>query len=167
MKKNDRIMEAVAVGIIFVLTLLFFYIACTTKVKAVAGGIGPMDFPKIILGIQLLLLLITVFHMTAGIRKSEKMPLKEEKASKEPLVDKRVALSIAAILIYIICWNFLGFCLSSFLFFSYEAHLLDKEDKLWKILVLGLVATTLIYLVFGIGFKVSFPEPLAEILLQR
>lgn len=164
MKKNDRIMEAVAVGIIFVLTLLFFYIACTTKTKAVAGGIGPMDFPKIILGIQLLLLLITVFQMVGRIRKSEDRPLKEE---KEPLIDKRVVLSIAAILIYIICWNILGFCLSSFLFFSYEAHLLDKEDKLWKILVLGLVATTLIYLVFGIGFKVSFPEPLAEILLQR
>ena len=163
MKKNDRIMEAVAVGIIFVLTLLFFYIACTTKVKIAAGGIGPMDFPKIILGIQLLLLLITTFQMIARFRKGEAEPSGEE---PEPLVDRRVILSIVAILVYIICWNVLGFCLSSFLFFSYEAHLLDKEDKLWRILTLGLVATILIYLIFGIGFKVSFPEPLAEILLQ-
>lgn len=164
MKKNDKIMEAVAVGLIFVLTLLFFYIACTTKTKAAAGGIQPMDFPKIILGIQLILLAAVTVRMIASIKKDIGEKAKED---KEPLVDRRVALSVAAILIYIICWNILGFCLSSFLFFSYEAHLLDKEDKLWKILVLGLAVTGMIYLIFSIGFKVSFPEPLVELLVQR
>lgn len=164
MKKNDRIMEAAAIVVIFLLTLLFFYIACTTKTKAVTGGIQPMDFPKVVLGIQLFLLVITAFQLIARGRKNTDEAVREK---EEPLVDKRVVFSIAAILIYIICWNILGFCLSSFLFFSYEAHLLDKEDKLWKILILGLVVTILIYLIFGVGFKVSFPEPLMELLLQR
>lgn len=164
MKKNDRIMEAIAVAITFLLTLVFFYIACTTKTKAVSGGIGPMDFPKIILGIQLVLLLVIAVQAVNRFRKRAPEPSEE---AKEPLMDKRVLLSIAAILIYIVCWNILGFCLSSFLFFSYEAHMLDKEDKLWKVMALGLVATVLIYLIFGVGFKVSFPEPLAELLMQR
>lgn len=164
MKKNDRIMEAVAIVVIFLLTLLFFYIACTTKTKAVTGGIQPMDFPKVVLGVQLFLLVIAAVQLIGRGRKNTDEAVREK---EETLVDKRVVFSIAAILIYIICWNVLGFCLSSFLFFSYEAHLLDKEDKLWKILVLGLVVTILIYLIFGVGFKVSFPEPLMELLLQR
>lgn len=170
MKKSCKVYEILSLIIIFAASLLFLYLAFTTENKMAVDGMKSMDFPKVILGLLLLLLVLLVMVDFVFAGKFEKKnaentdlePCAGEEA--EPVIDKKTAVSIAAILIYIILWNVIGFCLSSFLFFSFESHLLDNEKKLWKTLALGAGITLLIYAVFGMGFKVDFPEPVIELL---
>ena len=144
-------------------TAVFLFLAFTTENKTAVDGMKSMDFPKIILVLQLVLLVLLVIADFAAAKKLAGNPGDEDSEDgKEPFMDKRITVSIAAILIYILLWNVVGFCCSSFLFFSFESQLLDDRQKFWKTLALGVGITVLIYLVFGVGFKVDFPEPILE-----
>ena len=72
---------------------------------------------------------------------------------------------MALIILYTICWEIIGFTLSSMIFVFVESRLLDNE-KPWKQAVLiALVYTVLLYSVFHFGFGVQFPEPIFEAIL--
>ena len=52
----------------------------------------------------------------------------------------------------------IGFTLSTFCFFFFESFYLDRKKPLWLTIVLSIGATVIMYVVFGMFFKVSFPD---------
>lgn len=157
MKRSVKIFEAISIGIMVLFSTIFLYVAFTTENKMVVEGMKSMDFPKIIIIVQLLLVVLLVAKDFMG-----KQAVSEK--DNAPIVENKVTLSVAAIIAYVLLWNVIGFCLSSFIFFTFEARMLDNERKLWQTILLSIAVVTVIFCVFGIGFKVNFPEPLPGLL---
>ena len=59
-------------------------------------------------------------------------------------------------------WKVIGFSLSTLLFFIGEAIYLDRKRPLWLTILIGVIATVFMYVVFGVLFKVSLPDPLMD-----
>ncbi len=149
-------------------TIYLQYVAYTTKVRTNVQGMQSMDFPKIIL---YLLIILCLFILITGIRKLVKFRRLEkaqnqgqETVDKPPMIHKKIILSTGLIIAYAIAWNIIGFILSSIAFFYVESRVLDNEKPWWQVLLLSLGYTAIVYVVFGLAFRVSFPEPIFELM---
>ena len=76
--------------------------------------------------------------------------------------DKRIVLSIAAILAYAALWDIIGFCASTIIFLILEAKILKRDVDTRTTVLIALAGTAVVYLVFGVAFHVYLPEPLLE-----
>lgn len=142
-------------------------VAYTTKVRTNVQGMQSMTFPKILFYIQMAL---CAFVLISGLLKLQKLKKQQQEKSgetvqaKTPLIHQKILISVGLIVLYAIAWEFIGFCLSTVIFFFTESIVLDREKPWWHILLLALGYTALIYSVFHLGFGVAFPEPLFEIM---
>lgn len=162
--RKQRI-EIAVTSAILALTGYLQYVAYTTKVRTNVQGMQSMAFPKIILYVMMALCLVT---LAGGIRKYrrlkkelEDLPEKQEKV-KEPLIPAKVLISTGLIIVYALCWNWIGFLLSSVLFVFAESRLLDSSKPIWQSVAVAAGYTIIIYLIFSVGFGVRFPEPIFE-----
>ena len=64
------------------------------------------------------------------------------------------------IVAYAFLWTKIGFTVSTFLFFFCESVFLSRKRPIWLTFLLALGITVFISVVFGVFFKVSFPDPL-------
>ena len=58
----------------------------------------------------------------------------------------------------------IGFSLSTLLFFIAESIYLDRKRPIWLTILIGVIATVVMYAVFGLAFKVALPDPLMNML---
>jgi len=168
MEKDKKIFEMFVSGFLLLATLYLLYISLTTTNKFVNQGMASMDFPKGIFYIQALFCLIVfvkAFKAYREICKKNGHSPAEGTAKNKPTIDKKVIVSIGLIIIYAACWNILGYLLSTFLFVVAESRVLDSSKALWRSLVFALLTAAFTYIVFGILFQVSLPEPLLELVL--
>lgn len=145
---------------VYVLCIVFFSFlektAFSTKSRAL-DGMQSMTFPKFIFAFIILLcsikLIGNVLHM-----------VKNKEYAYESLNGKVIA-SLLFIIVYAGLWQVLGFGLSSVLFVSLESFILRPQTKVWKSIIVAIGSTLVLYFVFGYLFKVSFPEPILDLII--
>jgi len=160
MQRNARVFELSVSIFLFALSGYLFYVALTTG-RPASGGMSSMDFPKAILAVMMLASAVLIGRAVLWFIKNPKGSSKEAAA---PLLPKKAVLTFALICVYAMLWKVLGFFLSSFFFFTVEAKMLDNERPLPMVTLIGFSAAVLMVLVFGVMFKVQFPEPLLELI---
>ncbi len=145
------------------------YVAYTSKERTKVQGMRSMTFPKAILYVIMALCLIVLVRgviQYVKLRRQEKSaPAVREKGGFPAwlkTIDIRIPLSVGLFILYAAMWNVVGFVISSFLFFLAESLLLDRGKPWWHALLIAVVYVAVVYLIFSVGFKVRFPEPILE-----
>lgn len=164
MEKNKRVFEISVSGFLFVVTLYLFYISVTTVNKFPNQGMSSMDFPKTFFAIQMVFCLIIFFNAVRAWLKTDKADSQASAERPRAIINTKVLVTIVLIVAYAICWNLIGYILSTFLFVVAESRMLDDSKDFWRSLLFALFVAIFTFIVFGILFQVSFPEPLRELL---
>ena len=159
--------EMSVTSFILALTCYLQYVAYTSKVRTKVDGIKSMTFPKVVLYTIIVLCLIVLVQGILNYRKLKKTVANTENTEvhEKKKFDIRILVTIGLILLYAVLWNVIGFTLSSILFVFVESMLLDHSKPWWHGLLIAVGYVIIVYLVFALGFKVSFPEPIFDVLM--
>lgn len=141
------------------LAAYLLYVARTYKAPGIKSIIPPMSVPTIVF---VLIIVLSLAVLVKAIREYRQM--KQTPQEKEASMDPRIPITIGAIIVYAMLWKVVGFCLSSFLFFTAESKLLNRKSSWVKCVILAVAVTALIRIVFGEFFGVNLPEPIFEFL---
>lgn len=154
MRRNSKIFE-IGVSIFLMLFSCFMlHIAITKDQPAGDGNLSAMAFPKVL---YIIIILMCLYLIVTGVLALKKYSL-EKDAAKVPMIPLKSIVTFVAIVIYAAMWKVIGFTLSTFCFFFFESFYLDRKKPLWLTIVLSIGATVIMYVVFGMFFKVSFPD---------
>ena len=166
MDLRKKRIEIAVTSVILALSGYLQYVAYTTKVRTNVQGMKSMDFPKLMLYLMMLLCVCVIINSVRDYRRLKKeAEAQQAEKPKEPFIHKKVFISVALIILYTICWEILGFTLSSIIFVFIESRLLDDRKPWWHALVIAFVYTLILYCVFHFGFGVQFPEPIFDAIL--
>ncbi len=158
--KKQRI-EIAVTSLIMGIACYLQYVAYTSKVRTKVQGMKSMTFPKVILYGIIVLCAVTLIRGILNYRKLKKQEAgTAEKTTGK--VDFRIPMTVGMIILYALLWNVLGFVISSMLFVCVESILLDRSKPWWQALIIGVAYVIIVYLIFGAGFKVNFPEPILD-----
>lgn len=158
MSKSERFYERVVLVIILAVYSFLMYTAVITKSDYSVNGNGPMDFPKWMIGAMIVL--------CAGRLADNVLWWSRNRATTQAAekVDRRIYFMMVLIVIYAALWNVLGFCLSTFAFVMLSAQVLKPSNSWLKSALVGLLVTVVVYVVFGMLFRVNFPEPILDLI---
>ena len=166
--KKQRI-EIAVTALIMALAGYLQYSAYHTKQRTNVQGMQSMTFPKIVL---FLILGMCAIVLVQGILNYRRLKAKQ---NKEQAVQSaagsanggtmKIVLTTIMIVAYACMWKVIGFTLSSIVFVFAESMLLDRETSPAKALLIAAVYTAVVFVVFGVCFGVSFPEPIFEALM--
>lgn len=109
--------------------------------------LSPYLFPLFISIILCLLSISLIISSFAGLKED-----KSEKGDK-----KTFLLFLIECAIYLLALRYLGFLLSTMLLLGAIVHLLG-EKKWWKIILISIVTSLLIYFLFGVYLGVMLPK---------
>ena len=154
MNKEQAFYERIVLVLLLAGTAVFYSVAMQSPSATEGGELGSMDFPKYIL---ILLGIFSVLQLMINLRNAKKT------TPVDTLIpDRKIILSIVAILAYAALWDIIGFCASTALFLITEAKILKRDADIRTTVLIALVGTAAVYLVFGVAFHVYLPEPLLE-----
>ena len=162
-KRNDKIFELGVSVFLLLASIYMFYISVTTDKPVAPGEVSAMAFPKVLYAVIILLCIYLIINAVLWLKRHPADPSQE----KLPLVPRKSWITFLFIVIYALMWNVIGFSLSTFLFFFGESWYLDRKRPVWLTALLALAVTAVMYIVFTIFFKVSFPDRLMNMLLGR
>jgi putative tricarboxylic transport membrane protein len=156
MKKGEIVLSAFCVAFFS----FMFYEALELRGVGRFGEMGSGFWPMLSLGISLLLSLSWFVLSLATFSKATGKAL--EQPTQEMIAEarsrrKKVALSIACLMVYIVAIPWIGFVLSTFLFVPAFALALEERRKLVLILSPFLV-TAITILVFAKFITIPFPK---------
>lgn len=163
MKKNNKIFEIGVALVLMCLSMYMFWVAVTTDKPVAKGEVSAMAFPKVC---YLVIIVLCAYVAVTGIIQLKKI-LAVSAEEKVPLVERKSVLTFLFIVIYATLWNVIGFRLSTLLFFFAESYMLDKKRPVWVTILLAVAVTAVMYIVFDVFFKVSFPEGLISHILGQ
>lgn len=160
MKKNAYLYENVVLGAIAAAFAYLLYVARTSPSYSSGGDTASMTFPSWIFLITFLISIIKIFSNVYAAGKA-----KNDASAKYPeKTDIKVYITLAAVIAYAICWEIIGFSASTVVFVAAVSHLLRPSCSWLKCLAVALAVAIFMNVVFGVLFKVDFPEPLLEYL---
>jgi|SRR5690554_516932 len=165
MKEREiKIFELGASLFLILFGIYFLYEAFTAEniFGVIAGNeMAPMDVPKVILFV-IVILSVMIFALTLF------WFVKNKRERKERLTffPKKTVLTFIFIIIYTSLWNVIGFTLSSFLYFSFQSKVLEPNRGWKQVILVSLGFTAACVVLFTVLFKVSFPEPLYDLIFH-
>ncbi len=131
-------------------------VAIATDKPVKAGNLSAMAFPKVL---YMVIIVLCAYLIVTGVLWLRKNPVPEG-AEKAAIIPFKSLVTFGLIVAYAFLWTKIGFTISTFLFFFIESVFLSRKHPIWVTFLLALVITVFMYIVFGIFFKVSFPDPL-------
>ncbi len=149
--KTTRLFELLAAVLLGMYSAVMIFYGITHPVEAANSGMKSYTFPLAMYGIMLVCCVILIIQNRAAAVRSNK----DEKLEK---LDKRVWITIAAILTYVALWKVIGFMLSTFLFVAGESKVLKRDEPVSRCAAVALGAVVVIYIVFVKVFSISLPE---------
>lgn len=169
-EKTSRTFELIAAILLGAYSAVMIGYAILNPVSANNDGMASYTFPVFIYAIMLVCCIILIIQNRMMERKKakeykemdekEREGLSEEK-KKEYIfekIDRRVWITIGAILVYVALWQVIGFMISTLIFVTCEAKILKKETPIWQCLLVAVGAVLIIYLIFVRLFSISLPE---------
>lgn len=133
-------------------------VAIDTDKPVTDGNLTSMAFPKVL---YLVIIVLCVYLVIRGIIWFVKNPAPKGEG-KAVVVPFKSLVTFVMIVAYAFLWPIIGFTLSTFLFFFVESVFLSRKRPIWVTLLLAVGITVFISVVFGVFFKVSFPDPLMD-----
>ncbi|MGI6028679.1 MAG: tripartite tricarboxylate transporter TctB family protein [Candidatus Heteroscillospira sp.] len=159
-QRNNKILE-LAVSVFFILVSIYMiYVAQTTGMPTTDGSMSSMAFPR---AMYIVIILLCTYLVVMNLMWFKKNP-KDPNAEKVSFIPRKSVLTFIFICVYAALWNVIGFTASTLLFFLAEAYMLDRKRPFWLTLLIAVCACVLMYVVFGMMFKVAFPDPLMDML---
>jgi uncharacterized membrane protein YhdT len=140
MNKTARVYELIACVVLAIYSLVMIVHAylnpVTTKVTGLPSYTFPVAIYAIMLGICIVLIAINRYRGAKITKKFESLSEEEKRQLDEEekgqyvfqRLDKRVIITIGMIIAYAVGWNILGFSLSTLLFVTLEAKILNKGN---------------------------------------
>lgn len=160
MKKSIYLYENAVLGTIAAVFAYLLYVARTSPSYSSGGDTASMTFPSWIFLITFLISVIKIFS-NAYVARNTKSDTSTKCLKK---TDIKVYITLAAIIAYAICWEIIGFSVSTVVFVAGVSHLLRPSCSWLKCLAVAFAVAIFMNIVFGVLFKVDFPEPLLEYL---
>ncbi|GEM_PF-2017755 len=163
-ERETRFFELIVTLLFLAFSVVMLIVAYTTQkpTNRVVNVMKAMTFPKIILTIMLLGSLFVLANTLYWFYKNRGHALPDFKK----LITKKTAVTYVMILAYIFGWEYLGFFISTFLFFAVESKLMNMKQPVSRIVLIALVFTIATNLVFKTGFQMFFPEPIYDAFLN-
>lgn len=125
--------------------------------------IKAMTMPKIILTIMLAISLyvlgVTVFWYIKNRDVGNIWP------DFLHLFTKKTVFTFVLVVLYACSWKYLGFSISTFLYFTAQSKLIKPGRTIRKTLLISGIFTAAAYLLFSVGFHMFFPEPILDLIL--
>ncbi|MGI6128620.1 MAG: tripartite tricarboxylate transporter TctB family protein [bacterium] len=172
MNKTARVYELLACVVLAIYSLVMIIHAYLNPVTTKVTGLKSYTFPvatyAIMLGICIILIVLNLVKerqinkTLCTMSKDERSQMDDKKREQYLFqrLDKRVVITIGMIIAYAVGWNILGFSLSTLLFVTLEAKILNKGTSWASCFLVALVAVVLVYGIFVKLFAISLPEPL-------
>lgn len=157
-KKSAFFFENVVLSMLFAVFAYLLYIAKTSPSYSSGGDTASMTFPSWIFIITMLLCALKLFINYIAGKKSTG----GTEAGKTHI---KVYITLLSIIIYAFCWNLAGFSISTVVFVAFVSQMLRPSCSMPKTFITALGVAVFMNIVFGMFFKVDFPEPLLEYFL--
>lgn len=145
-------MELVVDIVFLAVSVFLFGTTYTFRVANIESGGGPAFWPRILLGIIIVLEIVLI---VLTYRKFKKGELKKEK-DPEVINPQNLYIGIGAMALYILLINYLGFLISTILFMFAMMHFL--QVKLRRNIIVSLVGSYIIAYVFVGLLMVPLPQ---------
>ena len=115
--------------------------------------LGARFLPQLILG---LILGLSILKIVTVLIENEDGTVEKKDASQY----LKGLCTIALVGLYCFCYEVLGFIVDTSLYLFLQIFILTPKGKrkIWKIIVVDLIATITVYLIFREGFSVQLPE---------
>ena len=148
-EKNKKINPVLLEGaILFVISIVGIVFSIISHYDFnVEWKLSPYLFP---LFISIMLCILSISLLLGGFSS-----IKEEKKSKGDI--KTFSLFLIECTIYLLILRYLGFLISTMLLLGAVVHLLG-ERKWWKIVLISVVTSLIIYFLFGVYLGVMLPK---------
>ena len=159
-ERNKKIFELGFILALIAVSVYMIYVAQSTGLPTTDGSMTSMAFPK---AAYIGIILLNLYLLAANITWLVRHPV-DKNSEKVPMVPRKSVITFVLIVVYAAMWNVIGFTLSTFLFVLAESIILDRKRPIWLTLVIAVVACIVMYVVFGMFFKVAFPDPLMDML---
>lgn len=169
-ERNKKIFELFFIIALIGVSAYMIYIAQTTGKPGQNGQLSSMAFPK---ASYIGIIAMCVYLLADNIRWLIQHPV-DKNSPKAPYVPKRSVITFVLIVVYALAWKYIGFTLCTFTFVFVESLILQKvkntptsEERqfpLWLTIAVSLGAAILMYVIFGLFFKVNLPDPLMNMI---
>lgn len=160
MNRNSKYFELIVSVLLLIGSCFMIYIAQTTGKPSTDGSLTAMAFPRAMYIVIIILSVYLIAMNAIWFKNNPKTP--ENTPPKGTLLPRKSWVTFVAICVYAAMWQVIGFSLSTLLFFIGEAIYLDRKRPLWLTILIGVIATIFMYVVFGVLFKVSLPDPIMD-----
>ncbi len=175
-KKPKKNYQDLFSGLVIMAFAAFFYYTTlgTRSFVSGAGSMKPDTIPKIVAVIMFIIGIIIIAQWAIKFRAGTLPPAKVDDDSEnragmtEAQVKTRdlfqkitMPVTLVLIFFYIFLMSRIGFCISTFFFLTFQITLLstDLSAKSWiKYAVVSLIATFIIYVIFGCAFALAVPK---------
>ena len=155
MQRNSKYFELIVSILLLAGSCFMLYIAQTTGKPSNDGSLSAMAFPR---AIYTAIVVLSVYLIAKCAKWFKDNPKTAENApAKGTFLPQKSVVTFIAICVYAALWQVIGFTLSTLLF-------LDRKRPIWLTILIGVIATVVMYAVFGLAFKVALPDPLVNML---
>jgi hypothetical protein len=145
-------MELIVDLVFLAVSIFLFGTTYTFRVANIESGGGPAFWPRILLGVMIVLEIVLVI---ISYRKYKKGELKKEK-DPEVVNPKNLYIGIGGMALYILLISYLGFLISTMLFMFIMMHIL--QVKLRRNIIVSVVGAYIISYVFVGLLMVPLPQ---------
>lgn len=163
--KENKFFELLVTIIFTIFSAFMLYIAFKTQkpTNQAIKVIHAMTIPKIVLAAMLIASVYVLIHTISWYYKNRKYG--NLFPSFGGLVTKKTFFTLVLVILYACAWKYLGFSISTFIYFAIQSKLVKSEQSIKKTLLVAAAFTIAAYVIFSIGFKMFFPEPILDRIL--
>ena len=147
------VVSEIVFGAVFMLLSLFFF-AMTFAFPEITIALSPTVFPRFV---TVCLFLLSVLLLIQGIGKQRKQHPERPRIKIDRAYLKRFVLLAVAGLIYTRIIRYTGYVVATPLFIA-AAMIIFAEKKWYRIVLISIGVTAVLYLVFRMVFRVPLPR---------
>ena len=147
------VVSEIVFGAVFLLLSVFFF-AMTFAFPEITIALSPTVFPRFV---TICLFLLSLLLLIQGIGKQRKQHLERPRVKIDRAYLKRFVLMAVAGLIYTRIIRYTGYVVATPLFIA-AAMIIFAEKKWYRIVLISIGVTAVLYLVFRMVFRVPLPR---------
>lgn len=170
MNREDKIIQIISTVVLTIADIFILVYMYMTPYSIEFISLGPYAFPR---GVLIIILILSVYHLIKGIRDFGDLGRntgitdnneKDNEQAKEWIVPLPAVVCMVSLVVYFVAWNIIGFSLSTIVYLTIIPKILNREEKIYKCLVIAVVITLIIDLLFVFGFGINLPDRVLDYL---